>query len=130
MGKGKMLKIIKCVSAGVMLVGIAGCSSMGMNNKFSCGVGEGLGCKSVSEVNNIVDNSHISDGAIEHGSTKKEKASYETLSYVNGYTYGNSPSRYPEKKIKIWFAPHIDEHDNFVEEMVVYSVVKDAYWKY
>lgn len=121
---------IKSIALLVLLLGVTGCSSMGMNDEFACGVGNGLGCKSVSEVNDIVDASSISNSSISHGEESQKVAQPTRLAYVDGYSHGNSPSRQPEKKVKIWFAPHVDENDNYVEEMVVYSVVKEAYWKY
>jgi type IV conjugative transfer system lipoprotein TraV len=124
------MKGIKLTSMLALLVGMTGCSSMSMNDDFACGVGNGLGCKSVSEVNDIVNSSSISNSSITHVEVSQKEGQATSLAYVDGYTHGNSPSRQPEKKVKIWFAPHVDENDNYVEEMVVYSVVKEAYWKY
>lgn len=117
-------RVILCVL--VLVQTLSGCTSIGMNSQFSCGVGQGLGCKSVSEVSQIVDaqhdNSSQSIKAVAEGQ-------YKTLSYVDGYFPATGPTREPEKKIKVWFSPHVDESGNYVEEMVVYAVVQDAYWK-
>lgn len=110
---------------------LTGCSSVGMNSSFSCGVGEGLGCKSVSEVNDIVENSNITDDKIIRSSSEEQdKAVYSMLNYYEGASRDAMPEREPEKRIKIWFAPHIDAYDNYVEETVVYSVIKEARWVY
>ena len=77
---------------------LSGCTSAKMNTQFSCGVGKGLGCKSVSEVNHIID----------------EKTKSPNMA---------------EQKLKIWFAPHVDEHGNDVEDWVMYTLVKDIDWK-
>lgn len=101
-----------------------GCSNVAMNSSFSCGVGDGLGCKSVSEVNDIT------EGEISQSSDEKNKAVYSLLNYYEGASYELMPEREPEKRIKIWFAPHIDAYDNYVEETIVYAVIKESRWVY
>lgn len=101
---------------------LTSCSSVAMNSSFACGVGDGLGCKSVSEVNDIVENGPVNE---EH-----EKPVYSLLNYYEGVADDALPERVPEKRLKIWFAPHIDAYDNYVEETVVYSVIKESHWVY
>lgn len=108
---------------------LTGCAGMGMNDSFSCGVGEGMGCRSVSEVNEIVSSSNITESEIIQSSDKEAPAVVSLLSYYEGVSNDWMPERAPEKRLKIWFAPHIDIYDNYVEETVVYSVVKDSRWK-
>jgi hypothetical protein len=113
----------------VILVFLTGCSNVAMNSNFACGTGKGLGCKSVSEVNDIVESSQITDSEIILSSDEKKGAVVSMLKYYDGASSpDNMPKREPEKRIKIWFAPHIDAYDNYIEETVVYAVIKDAHW--
>ena len=122
------MKHIVLVLIGVVL---SGCSSLSMNRSFSCGVGEGLGCKSVSEVSDIVDSSNITNDRVIQGSQDDlERSVFSMIGYYEGASNNSMPEREPEKRLRIWFAPHIDDYDNFVEETVVYSVVKEARWVY
>lgn len=121
------MRIIKLLALSLML---SSCASIDMNHSFSCGIGEGLGCRSVSEVSDIVEASDISGTQIEVQSSKDNEAFYSMISYYEQAENDKIPEREPEKRIRIWFAPHIDTYDNFVEETVVYSVIKESHWKW
>lgn len=109
----------------MMILILTGCANIGMNSSFSCGVGTGLGCKSVTEVNDIVDTGVMTVQATD----EQEKAVYSMLTYYDAYDKSAMPEREPEKRLRVWFAPHVNIYDNYVEETVVYSVIKDARWK-
>jgi hypothetical protein len=121
------MKIFLIIISALLLTG---CAGMGMNDSFSCGVGDGLGCRSVSEVNDIVSFSNITDSEIIQSSDTEAPAVVSMLSYYEGASNDWMPERAPEKRLRIWFSPHIDIYDNYVEETVVYSVVKEAGWKF
>lgn len=121
------MKNIPCLL--ITLILLNGCSNVAMNSNFACGTGKGLGCKSVSEVNDIVESSHITDSEIIQSSDEKKGAVVSMLKYYDGaVSTDNMPKREPEKRIKIWFAPHVDAYDNYIEETIVYAVIKDAHW--
>jgi hypothetical protein len=116
------MKILPLIA---MTLVLTGCASASMNSSFSCGVGTGLGCKSVTEVNDIVDTGVMTV----QGTDEEEKAVYSMLAYYDAYDKSAMPEREPEKRIRIWFAPHVNIYDNYVEETIVYSVIKEARWK-
>jgi len=109
-----------------MLLSI-GCANPGLNTKFSCGVGKGVGCQSVSDVNQMVESGQINAQKPE-ATSKKSMTKNTKLKYAKPHKDTTGPSRYPEKQISIWFSPYVDEQDNFHEQRRLYSIVKDGEW--
>lgn len=114
----------------IMLISLSllvGCANPGMHTQFSCGKGKGVGCKSVSEVNKMVESGEIFN-ASEKKKSKRIKGS--KLHYAKPHKDITGPERFPEQHISVWFAPYVDDQDNFHEQRRLYTVVKEGEWGY
>ena len=95
---------------------LCGCSSS--LETFDCGENPGVGCKSISAVNKMVDQGVL--GASE------EEGSSIPLSVSLGED--KVVERIKEEHMRVWIAPFQDEHGNLHEGSIVHTVLKPGYW--
>lgn len=98
--------------------GLTGCTHM--NSHLDCGLQKGTTCKSLDEVNRLVDN-----GQLGNGKAKRERRHNRQIHVV-----GNTPKpvRLPDEVMRIWVAPHQDAQGNYHGEKFLYAVVKPSTW--
>ena len=128
-------------SAFISLVGLSlsGCSTT--SESFDCKAGHGVGCRSISEVNRMVDRGHLgslaeSDVPLTKDRQSKlpfEPASPSTPVISTGPLPVEYPGnlvvhRMPEEYLRVWVAPYQDRYGNFHEGSVVHTVLKPGYW--
>lgn len=100
------------------IIGLTGCTHM--NSHLDCGLQKGATCKSLDEVNQLVDAGHLGNGKI-----KRVKRHGRHI-HVAGNT--PKPVRVPEEVMRIWVAPYQDAQGNYHGEKFVYAVVKSSAW--
>ncbi len=109
------------------LLFLSACTSN--NELFDCPAGKGAGCKSISEVNRMVDQGHFG------GLDENESSSLKTLAPVAmayddvAQTSSTGIERIPEQNLRLWIAPFQDEAGNFHEESAIHTVVRQGRWK-
>jgi type IV conjugative transfer system lipoprotein TraV len=122
---------------GVIILGVwlVGCAPHKMS--FECQGGKGVGCKSLSQVNQIIDDKSL-DEAIDSQAkrTKKicktcEKSSKpkpQSSLLVSPALHPQGVFRTQEKVMRVWFNSHFDENQNFHAEHYVFTVIEPARW--
>ncbi|MBY0281471.1 MAG: type IV conjugative transfer system lipoprotein TraV [Alphaproteobacteria bacterium] len=119
-----------------VLMLLSGCSTT--SEVFECEAGKGIGCKSISEVNKMVDT-----GKLAHNEEPNSlKAVAPVFAHNNMNTESNpvkaheivlsdltTVSRVQETPLRIWIAPFQDEQGNLHEGSVVHTVIRPGYWQ-
>ena len=102
---------------------IGGCTTM--NSKFTCKTPDGVMCRSLDDVNSMVDR-----GELGHNSSRVDN-SKNALNFIPMYSHYSSlgkPLRSGESIMRIWTAPYEDTNGNYHDASVFYTVVKPGYW--
>lgn len=131
----------------LILISLSGCGVY--RQTFDCPPGKGVGCRSISEVNEMVDKDILEE---EINGKSKKKISSSTVSRdklpcfgsfndtnnisntnnvsTNNVSKTNNTSVYrlPEETLKVWIAPYEDKEGDFIEETYVYTVVTPGRW--
>ena len=119
------------------LILLSGCSTS--SEVFECEAGKGIGCKSISEVNKMVDQGQV-------GGNGDELQPLKTVAPVfaqNKLNSGVMPmdgneivlsdqttvSRVQEAPLRVWIAPFQDEQGNLHEGSVIHTVIRPGYWQ-
>lgn len=103
----------------MMLVGltVTGCSLS--NEQFDCKYDKGVGCKSITEVNKMVDS-----GAF--GSNQPASITVVTKNQKNSNAM--VVERVTEQHLRIWLAPMIDEQGQLHEGQLIHTVLRPGFW--
>ena len=106
---------------------LSGCSIS--KETFDCSYGKGVGCRSITEVNTMVNN----DNLVGVTSTKIGKYAVKpSASSMKAEVISSDKmivNRVTEEHLRIWIAPHQDEHDHFHEGAVVHTVLRSGFWQ-
>ncbi len=115
------LALIACLAG--LLVGCAHTA-----DTFDCKFEKGVGCRSISEVNNMVNRGEIK-GTSEDGAVFQKPVK---TSSVKNPEFGSNGmiGRVNEQHLRVWLAPFQDEQGNFHEASVVHTVLKPGYWEW
>ena len=119
-----------------VLILLSGCSTT--SEVFECEAGKGIGCKSISEVNKMVDTGKLANN--EEPDSLKAVAPVFAQNNVNSQ---NNPidgnqiilsdqtmvKRVQEAPLRVWIAPFQDEQGNLHEGSVVHTVIRPGYWQ-
>ena len=120
-------RTLLALSLGIVL---SGCSTT--SETFDCKAGKGVGCKSISQVNKMVDEGSL--GAEQEGSAHTPLASpvITTASLSSGPDIALSDDmvvhRIREEHLRVWIAPFQDHQGNLHEGTVVHTVLKPGFW--
>ena len=120
-------KALLALSLGIVL---SGCSTT--SETFDCKAGKGVGCKSISQVNKMVDEGSL--GTEQEGSAHTPLASpvITTASLSSGPDIALSDDmvvhRIREEHLRVWIAPFQDHQGNLHEGTVVHTVLKPGFW--
>jgi conjugal transfer pilus assembly protein TraV len=119
------------------LILLSGCSTT--SEVFECEAGKGIGCKSISEVNKMVDQGQVRENSDEAQALKTVAPVFaqNKLSSGTNPVDGNeivlsdqiTVSRVQEAPLRVWIAPFQDEQGNLHEGSVVHTVVRPGYWQ-
>lgn len=137
-----------------LCVSLGGCSTT--SETFDCKEGKGVGCKSISEVNQMVDQGALGDGALGAGSSVSimplpapvisagplEGKILQISEGGDSQQGGNLPQgvdprlvdgvhvyRISEEHLRVWMAPFQDDQGNLHEGSVIHTVLKPGYWR-
>ena len=128
------LKNLLTLAIGFLL---PGCSTT--SETFDCKAGKGVGCKSISQVNKMVDEGSLS--------LEKEGSAYAPIStpvITPTSLLPDSPSslgqdialsddmvvhRIREEHLRVWIAPFQDQQGNLHEGTMVHTVLKPGFWQ-
>ncbi len=105
---------------------LTACSSM--NSNFDCPNKAGVMCKSVDQINGMVDTGQI-QGRTQQGAQTPccSNKEFQPYTITTGY-YSGAPLRYGETVQRIWVAPFEDTENNYHQDNVIYTIVKDGHW--
>ena len=92
-------------------VALTACSTTSEN--FDCKAGKGVGCKSITDVNQLVD---------------QERLGVED-SLTQPITSNGTIHRIREEHLRVWIAPYQDENENLHESSLIHTVLKPGYWE-
>lgn len=134
-------KLIAASTFNVMLgVTLSGCSTT--SETFDCKAGQGVGCKSISEVNQLVDQGSHGSFSERDTTLARDKQSILPLepaplstSMISGDFLPVERSntltvhRMPEEYLRVWVAPFQDQQGNLHEGSVIHTVLKPGYWQ-
>lgn len=108
---------------------------------FDCPAEKGVGCKSISQVNSMVDKGGL-DKKICTGSScnivtpvksqsnpKHILKRFDQIGIRRSNLPGEKVIRVPERTQRIWVASHEDVDGNFVEESFVHAVIENGKWR-
>jgi|GEM_PF-898344 len=130
------------------LIGLSlgGCGST--SETFDCKAGQGVGCKSISQVNQIVDEGFLDSagkGIIEIGNSGLPFPAPLILAGLHSESClpnvapdsteiplsdGTVVHRIQEKPLRVWIAPFQDEQGNLHEASVIHSVLTPGRWQF
>ncbi len=116
---------------------LSGCSTT--SEVFECEAGKGIGCKSISEVNKMVDQGQVGGNSDDPQILKTVAPVFaqNNLSSVTKPVDGNeivlsdqtTVKRAQEDPLRVWIAPFQDEQGNLHEGSVVHTVIRPGYWQ-
>jgi len=102
---------------------IGGCTTM--NSKFTCKTPDGVMCRSLDDVNSMVDRGELGQDYNKIDSHKNALNSTPMFSHY--FSLGKS-LRSGESIMRIWTAPYEDTNGNYHDASVFYTVVKPGHW--
>lgn len=114
----KLLGIVLCFFT------FSGC--MSPREGFDCPPGKGVGCHSISQVNQLVDKKEWDRGPdIYHSEALKreDRALLRSELLDEGDVH-----RITEEHLRVWLAPFQDEQGNLHEASIIHTVLKPGYW--
>lgn len=139
-----LLQSSKLIAASIfsVMLGVTLCGCSTTSETFDCKAGQGVGCKSISEVNQMVNQGSF-DSFVERDATvPRDKQSILPLesaplstSIISGDSLPIEPSnalmvhRMPEEYLRVWVAPFQDQQGNLHEGSVIHTVLKPGYWQ-
>jgi len=123
----KWLNFIKnsLIGSFAMLI-LSGCSIS--KESFDCTYGKGVGCHSITEVNSMVNlGKLVGTNAINQVTTTKHATQPAQAEVVSSDQM--LVKRVTEEHLRIWIAPHQDEHGHFHEASVIHTVLRSGFWQ-
>ncbi|MBL0941400.1 MAG: TraV family lipoprotein [Alphaproteobacteria bacterium] len=133
-----MNKVIKTSLSMLIILVLVGCSTY--SETFECPPGSGVGCKSISEVDQMIDEGKLSDEQA-HKELPIDLASYKPMRHeelpasslsspsLSLPLKGSTVLRVPEQHLRIWIAAFQDEKGNLFSESFVHTVLKPGEWQ-
>ena len=107
-----------------MPIFLVGCASM--NSNFDCPNKPGVTCRSIDQVNDMVNRGAFSK---ERTTVARGKTSNQHLAVNHSDISGKFNSlRIGEQVVRLWVAPYQDVHGNYHNESTLYTVVRKNNW--
>lgn len=133
--KYRNFKKLECQRAFILFtlaVLLVGCSSS--SETFECEPGKGVGCRSISTVNKMIDQGHFASSPLlaatlpEPDLTRMTQA--QPLTFLEEIVLSDQSlvQRSPEQHIRVWVAPYQDEAGNLHEASFIHSVIQSGFW--
>lgn len=111
-----------------LLVNVGGCASY--ESRFDCNAPSGSGCRSVSEINEMVNRKEL-------GTEQRIEATKPDENHLSGISYSENNAdiaantrviRLPERTMRIWVDGFSDDKGDYVGETRVYTVLEPGKW--
>lgn len=110
-----------------MILILTSCSTM--NSSFDCPNKDGINCKSLDEINTMVDQAE--GGGVSQVITPCSRCqnrpsfqAYTTTTSINL----NEPTKTNDIVKRVWLAPYEDKEGNYHTDTYVYTVAKQGHW--
>jgi conjugal transfer pilus assembly protein TraV len=111
----------------VCFMTLTGCT--GLNSRFDCPNQAGVRCKSLDQINGMVDSGQIRGrGAISRVDVVDVTDEPAFQAYHPNAMSAAAPMRSGETIQRIWIAPYEDTEGNYHLESYVYAVMKVSHW--
>lgn len=109
-----------------IMIFLSGCSSM--NSSFDCQNKPGVTCRSLDQVNDMVDRGLI--GRERNIEKTKSNPAYLAIRELNKQNLSNrlNSLRQGEQVVRVWIAPYQDVSSNYHNESTLYTVVRKNNW--
>ena len=101
---------------------LAGCSSM--NSGFDCPNKPGVNCRSLGQVNDMIDRGTLGKDITTDAYTPKFNITKPKIDRVNPFY----ALRSGEQVVRIWIAPYQDVQNNYHDASTLYTVVNKSNW--
>ena len=114
---------------GLAAITLSGCSTTSEN--FDCKEGKGVGCKSITAVNKMVDQGSFgdSDGSANLTLPVIAAPKNPNIQYIEVPLSDDlAINRVKEEHLRVWMAPYQDDYGNLHEGSVIHTVLKPGYW--
>ncbi len=133
-----MKKILSYFVVLILMMNLSGCASL--NSQFDCPMQPGVMCKSLDQVNKMVDQGKLGGPESECSacsccktcSTPTCSVPVACCNPVTPYPIAainpGDPLRYGETVMRVWMAPFEDSHGNYYQPTVLYTVIKPGHW--
>ena len=124
----RVIKMKKIIAAIILVTGLVGCSG---KKATDCGVGMGAGCKSVTEVNEMVTKGELGKGkvdSIKDGRFVRLRINEEYRGEVENKKLQNEVRRVPEQTGRVWINGFEDEMGDYIGETYLYTVIEGGRW--
>lgn len=122
-----MMRLITTLWMTVFAITLSACSSM--NGSFDCPNKAGVNCKSLDQVNDMVDSGQLHGRSSFSSQDGSSSSSTEFEAFPTATTYSpGSPLRYGETVQRIWVAPYEDTEGNYHQDSLMYAIVKRGHW--
>jgi hypothetical protein len=117
---------MKKVCAAIFVISqLTSCASY--QEDFECQAGKGVGCKSISEVNDMVNRGEVASKTIQDATAQEPVTTFaysDNQSFAKGKIY-----RAPEKTARIWIKSFTDNKGDHIGETFVHTVISPGSWK-
>lgn len=129
----KLSNVIANGTVSLVLLILTACSSA--SESFDSEATQGVGAKSISEVNAMIDQGKISGvkGDTDLAAVVSPVIIKNPIEVANPETIVLSDQsiiqRQPEQHLRIWFAPFQDMNGNFHEAAIVHTLLRPSYWQ-
>ena len=117
-------RYLKMISMLAFAMNITGCALI--SKEFDCKYDKGVGCKSITEVNQMVDSGHFR-GAVGKKSPPSVMPSQGLDPIV--LTDQGMIQRVQEEHLRVWIAPYQDEQGDFHEASLIHTIIKPGAWQ-
>ena len=126
----RVIKMKKIIVVIILVTGLVGCSGKKVTD---CGVGMGAGCKSVTEVNEMVTKGELGKGKIDsikenHGRFVRLRIIEEYRGELENKKLQNEVRRVPEQTGRVWINGFEDEMGDYIGETYLYTVIEGGRW--
>lgn len=111
----------------IPLLMLTACTTM--NSSFDCPNKAGVNCKSLDQINSMVNSGEIrgrTQTVHEVGTQSTNIAEFNSFSSTTSFT--DQPIRHGETVQRIWIAPYEDTEGNYHQESVIHAVMKNSHW--
>lgn len=98
-----------------------------MNSSFDCPNKAGVSCKSLDQVNSMVDSGQLRGQTTSHLDGLGNQTEFSPYPESAGY-YPGQPLRYGETVQRIWVTPYEDSEGNYHEDSTLYTIVRKGHW--